>query len=166
MRMVRKTLSLEDTEKLGQDLSEILRPGDVVTLTGDLGAGKTTLVNAICKGLGAEETSSPTFTIVNTYTIPLPAYGDDSVSDFVRAHVEKATHETNFHHIDFYRIETVDELIERGIPEFISDTDSIVVVEWAERFQDIFDDLSPISIEIEIDGENERTFIIKNLKDR
>ena len=75
--------NLKETEKFGIFLGENLKPGDVVCLNGDLGAGKTTLTKSIAKGLGIDDyVTSPTFTIVNEY------YG-----------------KTDLYHIDTYRLD-------------------------------------------------------------
>ena len=95
----------EETEQLAQKLALLLRPNDVITLTGDLGAGKTTFTKGIGKGLGVKRIiNSPTFTIVKTYQGEKPLY-----------------------HIDAYRLEDQEEDI--GFDEYFYG-DGITVVEW------------------------------------
>ncbi len=104
------TASAEDTRELGRAMGACARPGDVFLLTGDLGAGKTTLTQGILWGLGgAEYARSPTFVLVTEYEARLPLY-----------------------HVDLYRIDRVDELDELGLAE-IFEGDGVVAVEWAER---------------------------------
>ncbi|NMG37924.1 tRNA (adenosine(37)-N6)-threonylcarbamoyltransferase complex ATPase subunit type 1 TsaE [Chelativorans sp. ZYF759] len=99
------------TVLLGEDLAAMLRPGDLVFLEGDLGAGKSTLARAIIRNLADDEgheVPSPTFTIVQPYETRHPLL-----------------------HVDLYRIAAPEEIDELGIGEALSS--SIVLVEWAER---------------------------------
>lgn len=103
--------SAEETRQLGQKLAEELRPGDVILLEGDLGAGKSELARGIAAGLGVTETvTSPSFTILNVYQsgrIPL-------------------------YHFDWYRLESPEELYELGMEEYLGG-DGIALVEWPGR---------------------------------
>ena len=106
-----KTQTAQETIKLAEELATNLRPGDVLTLEGDLGVGKTTFAKGIAKGLGVERTvSSPTFTIVKEYEGEIP-----------------------FYHMDVYRLENSDEDI--GFSEYFNG-DGIAVVEWAQFIED------------------------------
>ena len=98
----------ESTEQFGAALAEKLAAGDVVALTGDLGAGKTTLAKAVARGLGVTETlTSPTFTIVQEYESGrLPVY-----------------------HFDVYRVHDEDELFEIGFDEYLN-AGGICLIEW------------------------------------
>ena len=102
-----------DTEALGEALGRVLRAGDCVLLSGDLGAGKTTLARGVLRGLGfAGEVASPTFPIVLTYEPPelrLPLW-----------------------HVDLYRIEDPAELDELALDE--ARADAALLVEWPERW--------------------------------
>jgi tRNA threonylcarbamoyladenosine biosynthesis protein TsaE len=104
--------SLEETEALGVRLAGALRPGDVVALSGELGAGKTTLARGILRGLGFEaDVASPSFPIVIAYDPPdtrLPLW-----------------------HVDLYRIEDPAEIEELALEE--ARLDSALLVEWPER---------------------------------
>ncbi len=105
--------NLEETEKFGLFLGENLRPGDVVCLNGDLGAGKTTLTKSIAKGLGIHDyVTSPTFTIVNEY------YG-----------------KTDLYHIDTYRLDDKIDVDYLGFDEYFY-SDGVTIVEWAEKIRD------------------------------
>ena len=100
------------TEAFGAALAAHVRPGDVVTLRGDLGAGKTSIARGLLAALGlAGEAPSPSFAIVQSYDPPevrLPVL-----------------------HVDLYRIDDPDELAELGLDEALSDT--LLLVEWPER---------------------------------
>jgi tRNA threonylcarbamoyladenosine biosynthesis protein TsaE len=100
------------TLALGAELAARVRPGDVVTLSGDLGAGKTTLARGLLAALGLEgEAPSPTFAIVQVYAPP-------------ETRVPVA-------HIDLYRIDDPGEAEELGLDELR--TDHVLLVEWPER---------------------------------
>ena len=110
---VRVTLAdAQATEAIGRRLSILVRAGDVITLSGDLGAGKTSLARGLLAGLGLMgEAPSPTFAIVQPYAPPE-----------VRVSVL---------HVDLYRIKDPQELEELGLEE--ARADSVLVVEWPER---------------------------------
>jgi tRNA threonylcarbamoyladenosine biosynthesis protein TsaE len=107
----RITRSARATFQLGVRLGEALRPGDVVALVGELGAGKTQLVRGICRGAGVpeQEVASPTFAIVATYRGRLPV-----------------------HHADLYRLADEDELYATGFSE-LAGGEGALLVEWADR---------------------------------
>ena len=100
---------------LGASLAALVRPGDVIALRGDLGAGKTTLARGLLAALGlAEEAPSPTFAIVQPYAPPE-----------VRLPVA---------HVDLYRLEDEEDALELGLDE-LSD-EGVLLVEWPERLGD------------------------------
>lgn len=105
----------EDTHELGRILGEHARAGDIFLLTGDLGAGKTTLTQGILWGMGSDDyVRSPTFVLATEYDASIP-----------------------LHHVDLYRIEGVDEMDELGLDELVEDG-GVVVVEWAEKAAELF----------------------------
>jgi tRNA threonylcarbamoyladenosine biosynthesis protein TsaE len=107
-----RTTSEEETVALGERLARMLPPHGVVLLTGNLGAGKTTLAKGIVSGLGAapaEEVSSPTFTLIHEY-------GNGRV-----------------YHVDLYRLEAPRELATLGLDDLF-ERDALVLIEWGERF--------------------------------
>jgi len=110
--------SPEDTEKIAYNLATRLSGGEIITLDGDLGAGKTAFVRGLALGLGISDiVSSPTFTIVNEYRngrIPLL-------------------------HFDVYRIGSSDEMYDIGWEDYIS-RNAVVVVEWSVNTPELFDD--------------------------
>ncbi len=123
--------SIEETEALAHQLAKRLLPPDVITLEGDLGAGKTTFTKALAKGLGVTRTvNSPTFTILKQYEGNFP-----------------------LNHLDVYRLTGSDE--DLGWDELFYG-DAISVVEWAHLIKD---DLPEERLEITLvhGGENERT---------
>lgn len=108
------TTSEEQTVHVGEMLGQLLGPGDVVCLYGDLGAGKTSLSFGIAMGLEVVEEyiPSPTFTLINEYRGRVP-----------------------FYHIDLYRLKEPSELDEIGFDEYI-DSAGVTVIEWAERVEE------------------------------
>jgi len=133
-----KTKSPEETRKLACQLAQRLSPGTVILLFGDLGAGKTTFVQGLAKGLGVPEdyyVSSPTFALINEYPGRLPLY-----------------------HVDLYRLEPED-VEELGLPELAER--GIMVVEWAEKLPFSFPRV--IRVEIEVLSPEERVFHIEEL---
>lgn len=102
--------SSEKTEDLGVILGQRLRAGDLIFLSGGLGAGKTCLVRGIARGLGIDDAvSSPTFALVNSYRGPLPLY-----------------------HLDLYRLQSGEDLDLIGLDEMVEEA-AVVIVEWGER---------------------------------
>ncbi|KYG58568.1 tRNA (adenosine(37)-N6)-threonylcarbamoyltransferase complex ATPase subunit type 1 TsaE [Planococcus maritimus] len=103
--------SPEQTEELAMRLASLLQPGDLLTLEGDLGAGKTTFTKGLAKGLGIERTvNSPTFTILKQYE-----------------------GRVNLNHFDVYRLENSDEDI--GFDELFAE-EAVSVVEWAQFIEE------------------------------
>ena len=113
--MVIETRSPEETFRLGRKLGEAALPGQVFTLTGDLGTGKTVFTQGFAKGLGiAEPVNSPTFTIVQVYDEGrLPLY-----------------------HFDVYRIGDVEEMEEVGFEDYVMG-EGVSLIEWAELISEI-----------------------------
>lgn len=127
-----KTESMEETIRLGERLAVLLKAGDVITLEGELGAGKTTFTKGIANGLGVKETlSSPTFTIIKEYIGDLPLY-----------------------HMDAYRLEHSEE--DLGFEEYFNGA-GITVVEWAQ-FIDEFLPNDRLDVKIEYLNEHKRIF--------
>jgi tRNA threonylcarbamoyladenosine biosynthesis protein TsaE len=113
MKRIFETLNQNQTEKLGEALGKLLKAGDFLALTGDLGAGKTAFTRGIARGLGIhEDITSPTFTIINQYEGPVPLA-----------------------HMDAYRLKTPEELENAGFYDYMEDF--VVVLEWADRVEEL-----------------------------
>lgn len=131
-----KTKSSLETIELGKNLSNCLQIGDLILIKGELGAGKSTLIKGIGKGIGVrDEVKSPSFVIVN----------------------ELKGKKLTLYHIDLYRIDGI-EIFELGLNEFLNR--GIVVIEWADKVEDFFENFDLIEIDIEILDENRRKIII------
>lgn len=120
------------TEAVGRSLAEVVRPGDVIALSGPLGAGKTSLARGLLAALGLEgEAPSPSFAIVQPYAPPevrLPVL-----------------------HVDLYRVEDPGELEELGLDEALAD--SVLLVEWPERAgEERWPEALRLALSIEPDG--------------
>lgn len=124
--MVRIVLKgLKETEEFGEKLGSILKPGDIISLTGDLGAGKTALTKSIGKGLGVEDyITSPTFTLINEYKGRL-----------------------NLYHFDVYRLEGPIDLYDLGFEEYIY-SNGVSIIEWGDKIEEILPE-ERINIQIE-----------------
>ena len=134
-----RTCSEEETIALGERLAGELPRQATVLLTGNLGAGKTTLAKGLVKGLHAadpEEVSSPTFTLIHEYGSPPLVY-----------------------HVDLYRLDSAGEVATLGLDELFG-RDALVLIEWGERFPEL---MPPDRIEIRLRalGENEREIEVR-----
>ena len=129
--------SEKQTQEIAGKIAKQLNVGDVVLLQGDLGAGKTAFVKGIVKSFGgkAQEVTSPTFTIVNTYALS----------------------KVKIYHFDLYRIENPEELFNIGIEEYLYG-DGICFVEWPERAMSLLPEYSK-QITIEKLDQNKRKII-------
>jgi len=126
------------TEAAGERLGATLGPGAVVALTGELGAGKTSFVQGLVRGLGASvRATSPTFVLVNEYAGRVP-----------------------IHHVDAYRTESMTELMDLGLLEMIGG-DGVTIVEWADRLTPL---MPPDAIHVHITGVGDelRTITIRS----
>lgn len=129
----------QETSAFGESLAARLKPGDIVALSGDLGAGKTTLTKAIAKGLGIKsQVTSPTFLLIQEYKEGrMPLY-----------------------HFDVYRLNGAEDLYELGFEEYLFG-DGVCVIEWADQIEEL---LPATAIKIYItfgDDENERVYLIE-----
>ncbi|MBQ1843869.1 MAG: tRNA (adenosine(37)-N6)-threonylcarbamoyltransferase complex ATPase subunit type 1 TsaE [Lachnospiraceae bacterium] len=130
--------SAKETEQFAADLAAKALPGDVYTLTGDLGVGKTVFAKGFAKGLGiTEPVTSPTFTIVQEYLSGrLPLY-----------------------HFDVYRIGDPDEMEETGFYDYI-DRGGVVLIEWAELIEDVLpENRTEITISKDLAGDDDYRII-------
>jgi len=133
------TQSAEETTALGGKLAAELKPGNIVLLRGELGAGKTTLVKGIAEGFQAAEAdrvTSPTFTLIHEYRGP----------------------RVTLYHIDLYRIDTPRELDTLALDDLM-EPNSILLIEWGEKFER-FRRERDVEIAIEHRGGDERVVTI------
>ena len=133
--------SPEETFDLGEKLGESLQGGEVILLSGGLGAGKTLLTKGILYALGfdVDEVTSPSFTLVNLYK----------------------TEKFNVYHIDFWRLdENSDIAFAVGLHDILEEENAVVIIEWAERLPNFLYPAKVFSLKIEGDGDEPRKISI------
>jgi tRNA threonylcarbamoyladenosine biosynthesis protein TsaE len=133
--------SPEETFDLGEKIGESVRGGEMILLSGGLGAGKTLLTKGILYALDfdVDEVTSPSFTLVNLYK----------------------TEKLDVYHIDLWRIdENSDAAFAVGLNEIIEDETAVVIIEWAERLRNFSFPESVYNVEIKGDGDDARTINI------
>lgn len=128
--------NLEELKKFANKFASLLKEGDVINLKGDMGAGKTTLTGYISEYFAIEDSSSPTFAIVNIYE------GDEKI-----------------YHLDLYRFDEPEEIFDIDFEEYFYPEDAITILEWAENVRPYLPE-DMIDIGIEKLGENEREITI------
>ncbi len=136
--------SPEETFDLGEKLGESLNGGEVVLLSGGLGAGKTLFTKGILYALryDVDEVTSPSFTLVNFYK----------------------TEKFEVYHIDFWRLDNVEDVVSAvGLDEILENKTAVVIIEWSERLKEISFPKKIIRVSIEGDGDEARKIIIKTM---
>lgn len=131
-----KPISLAASQELCAVIAKHLQSGDVVALSGDLGAGKTTLVSNIAKNMDLEKNttvSSPTYVLHHIYPAKMP-----------------------IHHIDLYRLENPDAVVSMGFEEFLGEQ-GVAFIEWFEKFPHLWTG-STLHIQIQIQDMDHRTY--------
>ena len=137
MKVIIHSDSVEKTRDLGRVIGSNISQGDILLLTGGLGAGKTTLTQGILWGLGADEYArSPTFVLVNEYHARIPVY-----------------------HMDLYRLDSFEEIDGLGLEDYLFG-DGLCVIEWADKAQGYFP-LDHVDISIETVSDTSRVFTLE-----
>lgn len=135
-----ETYSEEETKKIAEMLGSMISTSILITLEGDLGAGKTTFTKGLGKGLGVKRIiTSPTFTIIKEYMGRMPLY-----------------------HIDAYRLEFSEE--DLGIDEYIL-SEAVTVIEWAKFIEDVLP-VNRLAIQINYLGDDKREVIFETEDDQ
>lgn len=133
-----RTLSTEETEKIGEKLAKKLKGTEVIALYGGMGAGKTAFVRGLSRKLGViNEVSSPTFAIVHEYSGKYKIY-----------------------HFDMFRVESWEDLYSTGFFDYIDN--GILIIEWSENIESAIPE-SALKVTIKIENESERTIIIEGI---
>ncbi|MEK7213247.1 MAG: tRNA (adenosine(37)-N6)-threonylcarbamoyltransferase complex ATPase subunit type 1 TsaE [Patescibacteria group bacterium] len=133
----------KQTQKIGQKLALGLKDGDILCLYGELGAGKTTMVKGLAKGLGIKkEINSPTFALMNIYK------------------TKTRLKTVSLVHIDTYRLKNDQELIDIGAEDYLGAPDTICVVEWPEKIKNLLKNKKTVKIVMEYEGKKKRIITI------
>ena len=132
--------SLDNIEAAAKEFVNLMGDDTVFAFYGDMGAGKTTFINALCRVLGVEEdtTNSPSFSIVNEYR-------SDTTAELI-------------YHFDLYRIENLEEAFDIGIEDYF-DSGALCLLEWPERIEDILP-YDTVKVEIKINDDDTRQLLI------
>lgn len=139
MRSTLITASPEETISLGKKMAKSLKRGDVVSLIGELGSGKTTLIQGICKGLGVKGyVTSPTFVMVNIYQGKVPVY-----------------------HLDLFRLRGVQDLEGIGYEDYVYGR-GVALIEWAEKIRGLLP-LTRIEVQLKRLAPGKRRITINGL---
>lgn len=131
--------SAEAVDQAAQEFLALMGDETVYAFTGEMGAGKTTFINALSRALGVEEdpTGSPTFAIINEYR-------SDTTAELI-------------YHFDLYRIENLEQAFDIGVEDYL-DSGALCLIEWPDRIDDILpDDTVRVNIEVLPDGSRRLT---------
>lgn len=138
-----KTIQLKSIENIAEAAHEfVAQMGDetVYAFYGEMGAGKTTFINALCKELGVEDdtTNSPSFSIINEYR-------SDTTAELI-------------YHFDLYRLESIEEAFDIGVEDYF-DSGALCFLEWPERIDDILPG-DTVKVTITVNDDDTRTITI------
>jgi tRNA threonylcarbamoyladenosine biosynthesis protein TsaE len=132
MEVVLAAPTVEDTRAIGGVVASMLRPGDAIALTGELGAGKTTFVHGVARALGYEgSVASPTFTLVREYRTP----------------------ELTILHADVYRLDRMQEVVDLSLQEMLDD-DGVLLVEWGDAVEALLPE-DHLVVELTVPGDGD-----------
>jgi tRNA threonylcarbamoyladenosine biosynthesis protein TsaE len=127
MEAVLRAATAEDTRAVGEALAQVLRPRDAVLLSGELGAGKTTFVQGVARGLGIEDQIvSPTFTLIKEYSGRLDVA-----------------------HVDVYRLDRIQDVVDLGLDE-LGQGEDVLLVEWGDVVEEL---LPPERLRVDLSTE-------------
>ncbi len=138
-----KTIQIPSPEALPEAAREfmgLMGDNTVFAFYGDMGAGKTTFINELCRALGVDtdDTASPTFALINEYR-------SDTTAELI-------------YHFDFYRIDDLDEALELGIEDYF-DSGAVCLIEWPERITPVLPS-DTVSVRIRVNDDDSRTLEI------
>jgi tRNA threonylcarbamoyladenosine biosynthesis protein TsaE len=137
----REAATADDTIAAGEAFAKVLQSSDIVLLSGTLGAGKTTFVKGVARGLGVRERiTSPTFTMVREH------------------HCDNDLGIVTLHHCDVYRVATLDEVVDLALGELVEES-GVALIEWGELAASIFG-RDVMTIDFVVNNEEKRTLIV------
>lgn len=139
-----KTVTSDDMKEVGKKIASTLKGGDVVLLYGELGSGKTTLTKGMAEELGVEDiATSPSFTLMNIYNA-----NNSKIKRFV--------------HADTYRLKDKQDLIDTGITDQLCNKDTLCIIEWPDKVEDLIKGKKVIKVRIQYINEEERKITVEN----
>ena len=135
--------SLADLPRAAREFVELMDDSTVFAFYGDMGAGKTTFINALCRELGVSEdiATSPSFSIVNEYR-------SDTTAELI-------------YHFDLYRLDNLDEALDMGIEDYF-DSGALCLLEWPERVEDLLPD-DTVRVKLFVNDDDSRTIQLSRL---
>lgn len=135
--------SLADLPRAAREFIELMDDSTVFAFYGDMGAGKTTFINALCRELGVSEdiATSPSFSIVNEYR-------SDTTAELI-------------YHFDLYRLDNLDEALDMGIEDYF-DSGALCLLEWPERVEELLPD-DTVRVKLFVNDDDSRTIQLSRL---
>lgn len=135
--------SLADIDKAADQFVALMDDATIFAFYGDMGAGKTTFINALCRRLGVTDdiTNSPSFSIVNEYR-------SDTTAELI-------------YHFDMYRLESLDEALDMGIEDYF-DSGALCLLEWPERVEELLPD-DAVRVRLWVNDDDSRTMQLSSL---
>ncbi|MCM1449162.1 MAG: tRNA (adenosine(37)-N6)-threonylcarbamoyltransferase complex ATPase subunit type 1 TsaE [Clostridiales bacterium] len=135
--------SIDDLSHAAREFVEAMDDSTVFAFYGDMGAGKTTFINALCRELGVTEdmANSPSFSIVNEYR-------SDTTAELI-------------YHFDLYRLENLDEALDMGIEDYF-DSGALCLLEWPERVEELLPD-DTVRVKVYVNDDDSRTLQLSRL---
>lgn len=143
MEKLIKIKSIDDITVAAREFAALMGDETVYAFYGEMGAGKTTFINALCRELGVEDdtTSSPSFAIVNEYR-------SDTTAELI-------------YHFDLYRLEDIEEALDLGIEDYF-DSGALCLLEWPERIEPLLpDDVVRVKISVDPDDDSRSLLVEK-----
>ena len=137
--------ALADIDAAAEEFVSLMDDRTVYAFNGEMGAGKTTFINAVARALGVEDdpTGSPTFAIVNEYR-------SDTTAELI-------------YHFDLYRIENLEQAFDIGIEDYF-ESGAVCLIEWPDRVEDILPD-DTVTVNITVNPDGSRTLTLEGLSD-
>lgn len=134
--------SLDNIDEAAREFIALMGDRTVFAFYGEMGAGKTTFINALSRALGVEDdaTGSPSFAIVNEYR-------SDTTAELI-------------YHFDLYRLESVEEALDLGVEDYF-DSGALCLIEWPERIDDILPD-DTVKITVKVNDDGSRTLTVED----
>lgn len=132
--------SIESIDQAARQFIPLMGDNTIFAFYGEMGAGKTTFINALCRALGVEEdpTGSPSFSIINEYR-------SDTTAELI-------------YHFDLYRLENLEEALDIGIEDYF-DCGALCLIEWPERIEDLLPD-DTVRITVRVNDDRSRTLTL------